>query len=161
MKNTIKKIMLAMAVVPLMASTAFAAAIVYQVPVANQDTVTGAQCPLLASTVTVGVSKDVFAAISCKEATGTIRAGTCSKSGSTATKTITCVATSAAGVTPVTFNDPTCDAAAVAAGTTFQSVGRSYFTMSTDGGGLTEGALNASGDTPCDATAVANVINPM
>ena len=158
MKNTIKKILLAMAVVPLMVSLAFGAATPpYEVPVVNSDIVTTVQCPVLASDVTIGMSSGVFGAISCDELSGSVKVGTCSKGGSTSARSIACKVVTAKDSIAVgnpaadIYNDGTCNGTTVLK---FNSVGRTYFSMSTDGGSPAETPLNPSGDSVCDAASV-------
>lgn len=159
MKNTIKNILLAMVVVPLMVSSAFAAAKITNQVIDNTTTVTTALCPLLTSAVKINLSTGINAAMSCDQAAGDVKIATCSVGGSAKASSIVCQITNSAAIlldptVAPKFNDATCDAAKVTAATTFTSIGRSYYSMSTGGGAIIEAPISTTADSVCDANAI-------
>ena len=80
----------------------------HAVTIPSGEAITTADCPLLGEQVILNLSSNVNGAYACDEANSLISVAACHRAGSRNPLTVTCAITSAAGVTPVTWNDPSC-----------------------------------------------------
>ncbi|WP_278379757.1 hypothetical protein [Stutzerimonas kunmingensis] len=142
-----KKSILATVFAGTMMASAFASA----AAIDSGTAITPTNCPLLGDQVVLNLSNNVSGAYNCDEATSVITVAACHKAGSRNPTTVNCTITSAAGVTPVVWNDSSCTQAS----DTFEIADYRGFTANSQGGKVAPEALGGA----CTESTVGALVN--